>query len=144
MKFFVPYDGSPLAQAALERAGTLTENATVVVCTVIPDNADYARKKGWLDDEPFDSDEVEQRLTGAIRDVVPDADVRCLHVRPHINAGGIVTRIRDMAEDVEADVVFLGSENVGRIAAPVASIGSNVATRVPYDIYLVQTEPNED
>jgi nucleotide-binding universal stress UspA family protein len=143
MKFFVPYDGSALAQEALDRAGSLNDDATVVVCTVIPDSPDYARSKGWVTDEQFDAETVERQLTAEIHDRVPDADVRCVHVRPHINAGGIVTRIRDAAEDVGADVVFLGSENVGRIAAPVASIGSNVATRVPYDIYLFQSRSSQ-
>lgn len=62
--FFVPYDGSALATAALERAATL-------------------------------------------------------------GAGNIATRLRDIAVETEADVVFLGSENV--------------ATRLPCDIYLVQS-----
>jgi len=139
MSFFVPYDGSTLARAALDRANALDGHATVV-CTVVPDSAEYAREKGWIEeDESFDPDAVERRLEADVQEQAPDAEFRCLHVRPHINPGGIVTQIRDAAEDVDADVVFLGSENVGHIAAPVASIGSNVATRVPYDIYLVQS-----
>jgi nucleotide-binding universal stress UspA family protein len=141
MTFFVPYDDSTLARQALQRASELATGQQILVATVVPKYAPYAREKGWLDDdEEFDAERVEARLREAVHDIAPAAELRCEHIHPHASAGDIVTELRDMAREVDADVVFLGSENVGSIAAPVASIGSNVATRVPYDIYLVQNE----
>jgi len=140
--FFVPFDGSDLAETALERAVALGDGVTadVVAATVIPHDRNYARDRGWLDDgESFDADHIEGLLRQRVAELAPGAEFRCLTVDAHVSSGGIATRIRDMANDADADVVFLGSENVGSVAAPVSSIGSNVAKRVPYDIYLVQS-----
>lgn len=142
MKFFVPYDGSKLAKAALERAAVLGEgvDATVVVATIVPKDRDYAIERDWLAaDEEFDGDSIEATLREEVHELAPGADFRCTIVRSYVSTGNIATRLRDIAMELEADAVFLGSENVGSIAAPVSSIGSNVATRVPYDIYLVQS-----
>lgn len=141
MKFFVPYDGSRLAVAALERAQQLCgeSDVDVVVATVVPNDRDYAIEQGWMsEDEAFDADSIETTLREQVRDIAPDAEFRCLKSHSYASAGSIATRLRDIATEMDADAVFLGSENVGSIAAPVSSIGSNVATRVPYDIYLVQ------
>jgi nucleotide-binding universal stress UspA family protein len=142
MKFFVPYDGSRLAKAALERAATLGAgvDADIVVATIVPEDRDYAVERGWIGaNEEFDGGRIKTTLREDVDEIAPDADFRYTIVRSYVSAGNIATRLRDIAMDIEADTVFLGSENVGSIAAPVSSIGSNVATRVPYDIYLVQS-----
>lgn len=142
LTFFVPFDGTELAVAALERADTLASGpgATVVVGTIVPKDRDYARERDWIGaNEALDPEVIEERLLGWVTDISPTAAFRCQTVGAHVSSGGIATRLRDMAEDVDADVVFLGSENVGSVAAPISSIGSNVATRVSYDIYLVQS-----
>ncbi|MEF8870114.1 MAG: universal stress protein [Haloarculaceae archaeon] len=142
MKFFVPYDGSKLAVAALDQAVTLATGtgADIVVATIVPKDRDYALERGWLGEtERFDVDAVQETLRAQVAEIAPNAEFRCNTIRSYASAGNIATRLRDIAMDIEADVVFLGSENVGSIAAPVGSIGSNVATRVPYDIYLVQS-----
>jgi nucleotide-binding universal stress UspA family protein len=142
MRFFVPYDGSELATAALEQAQKLSAgvDADIVVATVIPKDRDYAAEHGWVNGhEDFDGERITADLRTKVRTIAPDADFRAKLVRSYVSAGNIATRLRDIAIEMEADIVFLGSENVGSIAAPVSSIGSNVATRVPYDIYLVQS-----
>jgi nucleotide-binding universal stress UspA family protein len=142
MKFFIPYDGSELATAALEQAATLGAGvaADIVVATIIPKDRDYAAERDWIDgDEEFDGEQIKTDLRTQVKTIAPDADFRATTVRSYASAGNIATRLRDIAVEMEADIVFLGSENVGSIAAPVSSIGSNVATRVPYDIYLVQS-----
>lgn len=141
MRFFVPYDGSELARAALERAMTLAASSgDVFIATIIPSDRDYAIECGWLDsDETFDAGRIEQRLQDQVAEAAPNARFYCKFVRSYASAGNIATHLRDIATEIDADVVFLGSENVGSIAAPVSSIGTNVATRVPYDIYLVQS-----
>jgi nucleotide-binding universal stress UspA family protein len=142
MTCFVPYDGSELATAALEQATTLGVgvDADIVVATVIPQDREYAAERGWIDNAAgFDGEQIEASLRTQVAAIAPDADFRATHVNSYVSAGNIATRLRDIAVEIEADIVFLGSENVGSIAAPVSSIGSNVATRVPYDIYLVQS-----
>jgi nucleotide-binding universal stress UspA family protein len=140
--FFVPFDGTDLAVTALEQAETLASgtDADLVVATIVPKDRDYALERGWLTPgEALDADAIEERLLGWVTDVAPTAEFRFQAVGAHVSSGGIATRIRDTAMEIGADVVFLGSENVGSVAAPVSSIGSNVASRVSYDIYLVQS-----
>jgi nucleotide-binding universal stress UspA family protein len=142
MKFFVPYDGSELATAALKRAAMLGAgvDADIVVATIIPKSREYAHERGWIGkNDEFDGEQIQSDLRAQVTEIAPDADFRSTIVRSYVSAGNIATRLRDIAVDIDADAVFLGSENVGSIAAPVSSIGSNVATRVPYDIYLVQS-----
>jgi len=142
LTFFVPFDGTELAVAALERADALASgpDADIVVVTILPRDRDYARERGWIDaDDELNPDGIRESLLGEVTNIAPTADFHCQTIDAHVRSGGIATLLRDIAEDIDADVLFLGSENVGSIAAPVSSIGSNVATRVPYDIYLVQS-----
>ena len=42
------------------------------------------------------------------------------------------------------EVVFVGSDNAGRIARPVSSVSSSVAAERAYDVYLVRdAKPSE-
>ncbi|MFB6296952.1 MAG: universal stress protein [Salinirussus sp.] len=141
MSFVVPFDGSRLARTALSRAGYLGAQCgiPVLAVTVLPEDTDYARKRDWLDPgEQFDADRIEDRLREQVHGIAPDATFQCHRVRRRLDYGAIARIVRDTAERAGADVVFLGSENVGRIAKPISSIGGNVAARVDYDIYLVQ------
>jgi nucleotide-binding universal stress UspA family protein len=77
MTFVVPFDGSPLAQAALSRAVAFAgvTDETLVAVTVVPaGNADYAQDKGWLSaDESFDRETVVERIRGSVVGLAPDA-----------------------------------------------------------------------
>lgn len=137
----VPFDGSPLARTALARAAAFGEarDEAVVAATVIPSGREYARERGWLDPgSEFDAGEIRAYLRAHVESVAPEARFRCQHVDSRLSYGDIARRLRDIARDEDATVVFLGSENVGRIAKPVGSIGGNVAARTDYDLYLVQ------
>ena len=57
MTLLVPFDGSELSEAALERATEFAEfsGEDVVALTVVPDEPEYALSRNWLDPtEPFD------------------------------------------------------------------------------------------
>ncbi|RQG90298.1 universal stress protein [Natrarchaeobius halalkaliphilus] len=151
MTLLVPFDASTLATNALAKAATFGEllEEPVVVLTVLPDDAEYARSRGWITEgEPFDREAIERGLRGRAEDVAPNATFRTERVssdEPTATATTEVVReIRRVAGDVEASVVFIGSENAGSVIAPQSSIGSPVANDQRYDVYVVRQPDAED
>jgi nucleotide-binding universal stress UspA family protein len=138
MTFVVPFDGSPLAQAALSRAVAFAgvTDETLVAVTVVPaGNADYAQDKGWLSaDESFDRETVVERIRGSVVDLAPDASFRVEFVDRHAPSGTLSTRIRRVLREETATMVFVGSDNAGRVAASVASVGHGVSGAREYDV----------
>ncbi|MFP8953591.1 universal stress protein [Natrialbaceae archaeon A-arb3/5] len=145
MTLLVPFDGSPLAMRALERASTLGDrlDESVVVLTVIPNDAGYARDRGWITQgEPFDSNAIAEGLETRAKDVTPSVTFRTERVssdEPTATATTEVVReIRRVAGEIEASVVFIGSENAGSVITPQSSVGSPVANDQRYDVYVVR------
>lgn len=143
MTFVVPFDGSPLAQAALSRAVAFAgvTDERVVAVTVIPHgNATYARENGWLSaGEPFDRDTVVDRLRGRIVDLAPEATFRPEFVDKYAPSGTISTKVRRVLQDEDTTMVFVGSDNAGRVAASVASVGGGISGSKEYDAVIVRT-----
>jgi nucleotide-binding universal stress UspA family protein len=141
----VPYDASDLSKTALARAQNYAEFAgdDLVALVVIPDEPGYAHRHGWLDPEDtFDVGVVERKLTQEIQDVAPDAQVRVEFVEntePVADTTMVVVRtIKEVASDVGARIVFLGSQNAGKVTAPLASVGSPIADDARYDVHIVR------
>ena len=145
MTLLVPFDGSELSTAALEKAvryGDLTDD-NVVVLTVVPDDDEYARERGWIDaTEGFDPDVVVRKMRGTVERTAPEAAFRHELVdsdeptaTPTTN---VVRAIRDAAAELDASVVFIGSENVGSVTTPLSSVGGPVAADQGYDVYVVR------
>ncbi|WP_265111255.1 universal stress protein [Halosolutus halophilus] len=145
MTLLVPFDGSELATNALEKASTFGDllDEDVVVLTVIPDDADYAVDRGWITQgEPFDSERIAAGIQTRASEVAPEASFRVERVssdEPTATATtNVVREIRRIAAEVEASVVFIGSENAGSVIAPQSSVGSPVANDHRYDVYVVR------
>jgi nucleotide-binding universal stress UspA family protein len=142
----VPYDGSALATAALERASELADatGGDLLALTVVPDDAGYARERGWLEQgDAFDGDVIERRLRQQVEDVAPEADFRTVVTRRSTDPVAtleieIARTVRAVAADEDADVVVVGSENAGRVASPLTSVGSPVSDDPRYDVYIVR------
>lgn len=141
----VPYDGSALARAALQRAREFADRrgADVVVLTVLPDDPEFARERGWVaDGESYDPDAVRERFAREVADLAPDAEFRT--ERPA--EGGalasttmdVARTVRQVAHEVDASVVFVGSENAGRVSTPITSVGSPLSEDPNYDVYIVR------
>ncbi|WP_254763455.1 universal stress protein [Natrinema marinum] len=150
MSLLVPFDGSVLATNALERASTFGDllDEEVVVLTVIPDDADYARARGWITEgEPFDAEAIAAGMQRRADEVAPEATFRTERVSSDeptaTSTTNVVREIRRVAGEVEASVVFIGSENAGSVIAPQSSVGSPVANDQRYDVYVVR-EPGEE
>lgn len=145
MTHLVPFDGSELASAALEKAsayGELTDDDVVAV-TVIPDDDEYARERGWIGaGEPFDVDAIAAGMGERVADIAPGATFRTEIVdsdEPTATATtNVVRTIRRVANDVDASVVFVGTENAGSVTTPLSSVGGPLAKDQHYDVYVVR------
>jgi nucleotide-binding universal stress UspA family protein len=146
MTYLVPFDGSALAEAALERATEFAEltDEEVVTLIVIPlDEREFAVERGWIDaEERYDPDEIHSELEVAIRAVAPDATIRCERPEDVSSVASVTTdvvrTIRSVAQDVDAEIVFIGSENAGRVSTPVSSVGAPVSEDPRYDVHIVR------
>lgn len=143
MTLVVAFDGTTLSEAALVRAtefGTVLDEE-VLVASVVPErNLEYARDRGWLEPgESFDYDEIVSRLEETVAQLSPDATFRPISVGRSAPAGTISNKIRKVARDRDASMVFVGSDNAGRIAASVSSVARNIATDGSYDVVIVRT-----
>jgi nucleotide-binding universal stress UspA family protein len=146
MTLLVPFDGSDLSRTALERASEFAEyrDESVVALTIIPDDEAFAHERGWIDaGEDYDQTAVCDEFERTVADVAPNATYRCEHPETSDSMTATViddiTRtIRRVADDVDASIVFIGSENAGRVSSPVTSVGSPVSEDPRYDVHIVR------
>ena len=145
MVLLVPYDGSALSTAALERAAEFAEytGEPIVALSVIPEEPSFAIDRGWIGaEEPFDVERIAERLAAEVSDVAPGAEFR-YEVPEDVSSMASVTTdvvrtIRAVAADVDASIVFIGSENAGRVSTPVSSVGAPVSEDPQYDVHIVR------
>ncbi|ELZ08431.1 hypothetical protein C479_13868 [Halovivax asiaticus JCM 14624] len=142
MTLVVPFDGSALAEAALVRAtefGNVFDEDVLAVSVIPKGNADYAREHGWIEpDEAFDMTAVVSTIHRQVIEVCPSANFRHKVVSRYAPAGTIALRLRNVAREEDASMVFIGSENAGRLVAAVSSVGRTVATDESYDVVIVR------
>lgn len=142
MTLLVPFDGSALAEAALGRAvefGEVFEQPVVAIAVVPQGNDGYARDRGWLEaGESFDTETIVSRLRDQVEALAPDATFRYERVPRAARAGTIAREIRRTARRVEASIVFVGSDNAGRLVTALSSVGGNVAADQTYDVLIVR------
>ncbi|MBX0287765.1 universal stress protein [Haloarcula salinisoli] len=145
MTLLVPFDGSALSEAALERATEFAEftGEDVLVLTVVPDEPEYALSRNWLDaNDPFDPDAIAERLRERVADIAPGADFR-YEIPEDVSSMAscttdVIRTIRTVAHEVGASIVFIGSENAGRVSSPVSSVGAPVSEDPGYDVYITR------
>jgi lipopolysaccharide biosynthesis protein len=117
-----------------------------VAVSVIPeDNASYARDREWLDPgESFDLQTVVARLHEDVTTHAPNAEFRYDVVGRRATPGTIAGRLREQARDVDASMVFVDSENAGRLVSSLSSVGETVAADDAYDVVIVRhREPSK-
>ena len=146
MTYLVPFDGSPLAEAALERAtefADLTDTEVVALIVIPLDEREFAVERGWIDEgERYDPDAIHADLEVRIRAVAPEVTIRCERPEDVSSVASVTTdvvrTIRAVAEDVDAEIVFIGSENAGRVSTPVSSVGAPGSEDPRYDVHIVR------
>jgi hypothetical protein len=50
----------------------------------------------------------------------------------------VVRKIRQVAHEVDAEILFVGSENAGRVTSPLSSVGNPLSEDAAYDIHIVR------
>jgi len=141
MTFVVPLAGSNLAEAALVRAvesGTALQEDIAAV-TVVPERKGYARQKGWIEEgEAYDVEAVVESLRERVRSLAPDASFEYERIREFPPEAQLAEHVERLARAHDPSVVFLGSENVGRVVTPLTSVGVHVAAEETYDVFIVR------
>jgi nucleotide-binding universal stress UspA family protein len=145
MVLLVPFDGSPLSEAALERATEFADyrDERITALSVIPDDGEYARDRGWIDaDETFDIEAVADQMREQAEAVTPTVSFR-YEVPEDVSSMASTTTditrtIREVAHEEGVSIVFIGSENAGRVSTPVCSVGSPVSEDPQYDVHIVR------
>lgn len=136
MVFLVPFDGSPLADAALDRAVEYAAalDESVVAVSFIPTGSDYALRRQRVDPtEEFAAETAASDLRRKIEEATDDAELNYDDVSAH-SAGELSANIEQVARDVDATVVFLGSADGDDIVVPIGE----VATEDAYDVHIVR------
>jgi nucleotide-binding universal stress UspA family protein len=142
MTILVPFDGSPIARAALRRATELAEafDRQILVYAVVPDRRRYAERKGWIESgDDVDPEAIAERLRGKALSVAPEASFEAVVVGGEPSGGYIAKKIRDYARENDVLVLVLGSETVGRVVTPLTSVSRSVAAEQAYELYLVRS-----
>jgi len=142
----VPFDGSDLAEAALRRAREFASyrDEAVVALTVVPEDESFAEERGWIESgEPYDPEAVCTEFELRVAEIDDDVTFRCEHPPPsdHPTATAIdnVTQtIRRVAAELDVSIIFVGSENAGRVSMPVSSVGGPLSTDAKYDVHIVR------
>jgi len=142
MTLVVPFDGSKLAEAALVRAtefGTVFDESVLAVSVIPKDNITYAREQDWIEEnEMFDMSSIVSTLHKQVTNLTPSADFRHQVVDQYAPPGTIAGRLRQVAWNEDTSMVFIGSENAGKIVTSVSSVGGSVAADSSYDVVIVR------
>ena len=149
MTLLVPFDDSPLSRAALQRASEFAGfmDQEVVALTVIPeDDLDYAEEHGWLTERtPFTVEAIADRLESRAREIAPNVRFRYETLADEEGEEPVATRtldvvrkVRQVANEEDTTMLFLGSENAGRVTSPLSSVGSPLSEDAAYDIHIVR------
>jgi nucleotide-binding universal stress UspA family protein len=147
MTYVVAFDNSPLAKAALDRAVAFAcaSEEEVVAVTAIPRDPGVARERGWLGgNESFSVDRVTTNLTRIVDEFDPEVRFEYSVVDKYAPRGRISRAVRELAVQNDASVVFIGSDNAGRMVGGIASIGQTVSADDRYDVHIVRHTDNAD
>ncbi|AGB15515.1 universal stress family protein [Halovivax ruber XH-70] len=140
MSLVVPFDGSDLASAALARAvqfDSILDEGVLVISIVPVGNVDYAVARGWIDEsDAFDRDRILAALRDRATQIAPDAAFHYRLTDRYAPIGTIANQIRQFARSNDASILFVGSENAGRIVRAV-SVGQSVSADRAYDTMIV-------
>jgi len=142
----VPFDGSDLAETALRRAREFAtyRDEAVVALTVVPEDEAFAAERGWIEPgEPYDPEEVCTAFELRVKEIDDDVTFRCERPTPadHPTAttiDNVTHTIRTVAGELGVSIIFIGSENAGRVSIPVTSVGGPLSTDANYDVHIVR------
>jgi nucleotide-binding universal stress UspA family protein len=141
MVFLVPYDGSSVSEAALDRAvehgKALDED--VVAVSLIPTGSTYAERRKWIEPgEEFALESARAELKRKIAETTDSSERSLADSGASAPRDGVGDRIRRVASEVDASVLFVGtSERTAeeRLSTPFGTIAQDGE----YDVHLVRS-----
>jgi nucleotide-binding universal stress UspA family protein len=140
MVFLVPYDGSSVSEAALDRAvehGKALETEVVAV-TFVPTGSEYAERRKWIQpEEDFAIDSARADLKRKIEETTDESE------RNYLDSGatvenGVGDHIRRVANEVEASAVYVGTVDEDEETQYRTPFGE-ITTNENYDLHLVRS-----
>jgi nucleotide-binding universal stress UspA family protein len=140
MVLLVPYDGSPVSKAALERAVEHGEalDSDVVAVSFVPTGSEYALRRTWIEpSDDFATDVAREELERKIEETVDDAQRNFEDAGASAPADGAANHIRQVAEDVGASTLYVGTSEEAE-NEPMTPFGP-VAPDGAYDVHLVRS-----
>jgi len=140
MVLLVPYDGSPVSKAALRRAVEHGDalDSSVVAVSFVPTGSEYALRRTWIEPgEDFAIDTAQEELERKIEETVDDAERGYEEAGASALADGAATKIRQVAEDVGASTLYVGSREEST-EEPMTPFGP-IAPDGAYDVHLVRS-----
>ena len=140
MVFLVPYDGSNVAEAALDRAVQHGEafEEDVLAVSFIPTGAGYAERRKWIKpEESFAVESARAELKRKIEEATDDAERNYTDSSASGMQNGVADKVRRIATEVDAATLFVGVSNEGsdgRLETPFGTI----AREGKYDVHIVR------
>ena len=140
MVFLVPFDGSPVSEAALARAVEHGQalGEEIVAVSIIPTGAEYAERRKWIEpDDEFAAETASAELRRKIEETTDDAERNFAESGAYSPDDGLTERVRRVARDVKASVLFVGANgesSADRLRTPFGE----VVTDAEYDIHIVR------
>ena len=141
MVFLVPFDGSPVAEAALSRAVEHGEalDEDVVAVSFVPTGSAYAERRKWIQaDDDFAAETASAELRRKIEEATDDAERNFDETGAQSPDDGITDRIQQVAKDVDASVLFVGTDGThddDRLKTPFGAVAADGA----YDVHVVRS-----
>lgn len=141
MVFLVPYDGSSVSEAALDRAiehgKALGEE--VVAVTFVATGSEYAERRKWIEpDEDFAVESARAELERKIEEMTDTAERNYLDSGATSLENGVTDHVTRVAGEVGAETLYVGTSD-DTDDSQVRTPFGRIAQQADYDVHLVRT-----
>jgi len=140
MVFLVPYDGSPVSDAALDSAVEHGRafGEEVVAVSFIPTGAEYAERRKWIEpSDEFASQSARSALERKIAETTDDIERTFEESMASGFENGVTERVRQVARDVGCSTLFVGTsdDTADEELTPFGSVSQDG----DYDVHIVRS-----
>lgn len=139
MTYLVAFDGRDPAKAAARRAASFADSdERLVVVSVLPTAPGMAEAYGLTDDGEYDPERAALRLQSEASELLDSTSFRAEYVDAYAGKGRIAATISRVAREEDAEIVFLGGGDAGRVVQPVSGVGDTIEEDPAFDVYFAR------
>lgn len=133
-RILVGFDGSEGSEKALNKAMMLIdENGELIILSVIPVPSD----KNLVDQTAYEL--LKKKATNIINEVVRDIGSHEFDISGMVEEGDVAAKIIDVANDLNCDLIVLGSIGTSELGAyPIGSIANKVVQYAHKPVMVVR------